>query len=278
MPKLRVWSLAIGGIAVVALVVALWPTATWPDARARVEVLPAVAPAGFGVRRVALDPGHGARENTGNRSAFCVDEQDFTLSLGEHVAARLERTGNFEVLLTRRRGEAVEYAERISRAEAWGAEALISFHSDVRGRAAHWEPRAGVSCPRSRSEPGFAVIYSDDAEPALLESRHALALALGRTLEEARFVAYDGPSYARDYQRSGRAGVFLDRRPAKSRIFVLHRPRVTSVLVETHNAIHDLEAVRWDDPETRDAFAAAVARALIAALSGENGDRRKALL
>jgi N-acetylmuramoyl-L-alanine amidase len=122
------------------------------------------------------------------------------------------------------------------------------------------------------------VIYSDDAEPALLARRRTLALALGEALEEARFLPYAGPSYAHDYASIGEAGVFLDRRPRNARIFVLHRPRMPSVLVETHNALHDLEAVRWDAPETRNAFAAAVARALIAALSGENGDRRKALL
>jgi N-acetylmuramoyl-L-alanine amidase len=278
MAQSRVWLPALIGATLGALALVLWPAPVWPEAGARVVVRSIELPSGFGMRRVAIDPGHGARDNSGNRSAFCVDEQDFTLALAELVAERLEQSGGFDVTLTRRRGELVDYADRVARAEAWGAEALVSIHSDVRGRSSEWEPRPDLFCRRSRSEPGYAVIYSDDAEPALVERRRTLALELGRSLEQSRFLAYTGPSYALDYQASDEPGVFVDRRAPRARIFVLRRPRIPSVLIETHNALHDGEAARWDEPETREAFAAAVARALIGALFRAKAEPQSAAL
>jgi len=281
MARLRGWAVAVGAALIGALALSLWPPRpTWPDAEVRVRVLEPEAPPGFRRHRVTIDPGHGARDNTGNRSAYCVDEQDFTLALSELVAERLEQTGHFEVALTRRRGEVVEYAERVARAETWRAEAWISLHSDVRGRAGEWEPSPGRFCQRSRSEPGYAVIYSDEAEPELVERRRSLALEIGAGLKAAGLHTYAGRSYALDYQLdSGERAVFVDRRSPGSRIYVLHRPRMPSVLIETHNALHDREVVRWDEPETREAFAQALVAALYSAFSTASyRDPRKAEL
>jgi N-acetylmuramoyl-L-alanine amidase len=263
-----------------ALALVLWrPVPAWPDAEVRVRMLRPDPPPGFRRHRVTIDPGHGARDNTGNRSAYCVLEQDFTLELSELVMQRLQQTGHFEVALTRHRGEVVEYADRVARAEAWRAEAWISLHSDVRGRASEWEPSPGSMCQRSRSEPGYAVIYSDDAGPELVERRRSLALEIGASLKAAGLHTYAGRGYALDYQlESGERAVFVDRRSPGSRIFVLHRPRMPSVLIETHNALHDREVVRWDEPETREAFAQALVAALYSAFSTSPRDRRKAEL
>jgi N-acetylmuramoyl-L-alanine amidase len=267
MRKSRAALIVLGAAALAAAAHWLARPRSWPDPELRLVAPSALAPAGFGRPRIALDPGHGARDNTGNRSAFCADEQDFTLSLAESVAAELEQTGLFEVWLTRRPGEIVEYAERITRAEAWGARAILSLHSDVRGRAEPWQPAPGRSCLRSRQAPGYAVLYSDEGSSELVAHRRRLARALGDSLRDTRLLPYGGDGYAKDYApEPGARGVFLDRREPGERIFVLHRPRITSVLIETHNALDDREALRWDEPETRKAFSAALASALVAAL------------
>src|SRR5690606_18069487 len=103
-----------------------------------------------------------------------------------------ERSGHFEVLLTRRAGETVEYADRVTRAEAWGAEAFISLHSDVRGQVRVWSPEPGMSCPQSRDAPGFSLIFSDVGEPELVAERRALAAALGTRLAATRLMPYSG--------------------------------------------------------------------------------------
>src|SRR5690606_12162910 len=114
------------------------PAPAWPDVR--LTTAPWTAPAGFGVRRVLLDAGHGAAGNSGNLSAFCEREEDFTLELAADLAGRLEATGHFEVRVSRRPGELVDYHQRVAEAETWGADAFVSLHSDVRGTAGSWSP------------------------------------------------------------------------------------------------------------------------------------------
>jgi N-acetylmuramoyl-L-alanine amidase len=223
-------------------------------------------PAGFGTRRIVLDAGHGAPGNTGNRSAFCVDEQDFTRSLSDDVARVLADSGHFEVKLTRPDATLVPYRDRVRTAEDWAAAAVVSLHSDVRGHAEPWQPGAGRSCLHDHDAPGFSVLWSDFGEAVLVARRAALARATANALGSTGFVAYDGGEYHAEYAGDSVPGVFLDRHPESERIFVLWRPTVPSIIVETHNALDEREALRWNQAETRDAFAHALMSALVAAL------------
>ena len=82
-------------------------------------------------------------------------------------------------------------------------------------------------------------------------------------MAEAGFLAYGGGEYAGLYAPAeGTPGLFVDRHAPDQRIFILRRAAMPSILVETHNALDPREADRWTDPETLDAFAAAVAAAL----------------
>lgn len=226
-----------------------------------VRLVPLILPSGSPPLRVFLDPGHGAPDNPGNTSAFCEPEQLFTLSLAEDVARELEALGAFEVALSRR-GELVDYHERVREAEVWGAEVFVSLHSDVRGEGEPWSPAPGQRCVRSREAPGFTVLVSDGGAAA--ESRLALARATAHWMGAAGFSAYDGRDYGAVYAPD-RAGVFLDRHAAEERIFVLYRPSMPSILIETHHALDDREVLRWREPEVRAAFARALAAALLEA-------------
>ncbi len=243
-------------------------TGAWPDHAARLTVLPLHGPDGFQVRKIYIDAGHGAPGNTGNVSSWCVDEQDFTLAAARHLASSLRATGHFETRVSRDR-EPVPYADRVREAEAWGADAFLSLHSDVRGVARSWSPRAGLSCQRSDVEPGFAVLFSDEASDAVVAGRRKLALLVASRMSASGFVPYDGAEYTRAYAPDGeRPGVFVDRHPAAKRIYVLREPTMPSVLIETHNALHSAEAARFAEPATLDAFDAAVASALVDLFSG----------
>lgn len=239
----------------------------WPDEHAALSQTAAQIPPSFGTRRVYLDAGHGAPGNTGNKSAFCRDEQAFTLSLAEELGALLARTGHFEVKLSRGRDKLVPYSDRVREAEAWPADVLLSLHSDVRGKAELWQPEPGSSCPRSRLAPGVSLLWSDHGEPSLGTRRVELARALARSMQSAGFLAYDGADYANTYAPDEQQrGVFVDRHPTSERVFVLWRPSLPSVIVETHNALDDREARRWEQPETRAAFASSIVAALAAVL------------
>jgi N-acetylmuramoyl-L-alanine amidase len=234
----------------------------WPSERSALVAPSTIFPADF-VARVVIDPGHGAPGNRGNSSCFCVDEQDAMLDVAAALRDRLERTGHFEARLSREHGELVEYADRVADAEAWGADAFVSLHSDVRGHTDHWSPEPGRTCPMAVDAPGFAVLYSDEADAPLNERRLALGRAIASRMETAGFLPYGGAAYTGLYAPDEAArGVFVDRHAPDQRIFLLRRTAMPAVLVETHNALDPREAARWQTPATLDAFAAAVAAAL----------------
>jgi N-acetylmuramoyl-L-alanine amidase len=239
------------------------PAPGWPEAGAPLISTAPRFDSGVGKRRILIDPGHGAPGNAGNRSALCRDEQDFTLSLALDVADALARTGHFDVRLTRQSGQLVPYAERVRLAEAWGADVLVSLHSDVRGHTETWSPTPGRSCLRSHDSPGYSVLWSDEGPDPLVGARHALARRVSGELAARGFLPFDGSEYREDYAPDELAAVFADRHPEQERIFVLWRPSIPSILIETHNALDEREAARWEEPTTRHAFAMAVAAALV---------------
>ena len=86
-------------------------------------------------------------------------------------------------------------------------------------------------------------------------------------MEEAGFLAYDGGEYTGLYAPDAvQRGVFVDRHEPDKRIFVLRRPTMPAILVETHHALDPREVTRWEEPATLDAFATALAAALLDAL------------
>jgi N-acetylmuramoyl-L-alanine amidase len=240
------------------------PGGGWPHPSAELQPPAVVFPPGFGRRRIYLDAGHGAPDNTGNLSSLCEQEQDFTLRAATELARRLERTGHFEVKLSRAAGETVEYQERVEQAAAWQAEVFVSLHSDVRGRSTDWSPEPGLTCPRTLKAPGFSVLWSDEAAGALPAERARLARAVAQRLQQAGLLPYAGADYQGQYAADDRQqGVFVDRHAPERRIFVLRAPAMPSVIIETHNAWDPREAQRWNEARTHEAFAAAVAAALV---------------
>lgn len=241
--------------------------ARWPAPDAPL-VLPAkVTPKRIRPIRLFLDAGHGAPGNTGNRSVTCEDEAAHTLRVAQDLARRLERGGRFIVKQSRRPGELVRYQRRLADAVAFKAEAFVSLHSDARGTAEWWSPRAGATCLRNDADPGFGVLVSDDGPKRLVSKRFRLGRALARRLGEAGFPAYHGLDWLALYAADeGEPGVFVDRRPPRQRVFVLRRPRIPSVIIETHHALDLAESARWTEERTLASFAAAVEAALLDAL------------
>jgi N-acetylmuramoyl-L-alanine amidase len=235
-----------------------WPAPGAPLRAQRVEV-----PGDFGTRRVLIDAGHGARDNEGVASVRCEREMDFTLRVAEDLARRLERTGHFEVRVSRKAGEVVSYPRRLGAAAELGAEAIISLHADARGYAQAWEAAPGMSCWRNDETPGFSVLYSDRGDPALNQARRRLARSVARRMSLAGLLPYDGRDYTGLYlDDREQAGAFIDRRF----LYVLRKPAVPSIIVETHHFLDLEEAARWREPRTLEVFAGAVAAALVEAL------------
>lgn len=241
----------------------------WPEALGRIHGISPVIPADFGIRRVFVDPGHGAPNNPGNESCECRDEQDFTLEVAKNVAEFLRRTGRFDVKLSRDGDERVAYPARVEAATAWGADVFLSIHSDIRGQTGETQIVAPAKvCRVNLSAPGFSVLFSEDGDAPLVAARRKLARRTARRMHEAGFGAYAGAEYGSLYENdSEEPGVFMDRHAFDKRIFVLWKPPMPSVIVETHHALDPREVRLWADKSTHDAFAAALATAFADALA-----------
>lgn len=243
------------------------PPPAWPA-----EGSPLVAPAlpSFGRGgpiRMYLDAGHGARGNTGNRSVTCEDEQDFTFRLANEVAARLEATKRFRVKVSRGAGELVDYPSRLEAAAAFGAEVIVSLHSDARGAAYLWSPAEGLTCLRSDDDPGFGLLVSTEGSRRLVERRRAIAGAVAARLGASGFLPYGGANWLKIYDPDeARRGVFLDGRAHGRRLFFLRKTAIPSLILETHHALDVQEEARWGEARTRETFAEALAAGLADAL------------
>lgn len=243
------------------------PASAWPNPAARLTAPEVTYPPHFGVRRIYIDAGHGASGNPGNTSCFCEKEQDYTLFAARELGRRLTETGHFEARLSRGDDGPVDYHARVDDAVRSGAHAFLSLHSDVRKHPDQWSPAPGLTCPVSYAAPGFSVLYSDEGEETEVGPRRLLAREAGFRLEAIGLLPYDGADYAQLYEADAlQAGVFIDRHAPDQRIFVLYRPPFPSILIETHHALDPREATRFREPATLDAFAAAIAAALVDAL------------
>lgn len=256
------WATALGAVVLGGALFGLASTqpTPWPDgATLRHSPLPDHRGAPL---RIYLDAGHGAADNPGNRGAYCQLEEGFTLSLAREVADWLEDRGGFETRVSRGPSERVDYHQRVAEAESWGADVFVSLHSDVRGVGEPWVPRpGGPACLRSHEAPGFSVLWSDAGPES--SASHDLGRALARELIGIGLPAYDGRHYGDVYaQDPEAAGLFVDRHASGERIFVLWRPTMPAILIETHHALDDREVRRWGMPQTQHAFASALAAAL----------------
>ncbi|MFY0567870.1 N-acetylmuramoyl-L-alanine amidase family protein [Archangium lansingense] len=241
-----------------------WPAASAPLTVAKVEF-----PRGFGKKRLYLDAGHGAPGNEGNTSVTCEPEEAHTLRVAQDLAKRLEATGHFQVKLSRKLGERPTYQTRLEEAERWRAQLFVSIHSDSRGETSWWRGSPEEQwCLRNDSAPGYSVLYADDTAEPLLSRRLTLARTLARRMGEAGFLPYGGEDYVGLYAPdSEQAGTFVSRHLPGQRIFVLRKPPMPSIIIETHHALDFEEVARWREERTLEAFAAAVAQGVVDAFA-----------
>jgi N-acetylmuramoyl-L-alanine amidase len=244
------------------------PSRPWPAASAPLTVAQVSFPRDFGRKRIYLDAGHGAPGNEGNASVTCEPEESFTIRVAQELARRLEATGHFRVKLSREPGRRPPYPARLEEAERWKADLFVSLHSDARGEARWWLAAKDQWCLRNDAAPGYSVLYADDTSEPLLSQRLTLARALARRMGDAGFFPYGGEDYVGLYDADPeQPGTFVSRHQPGQRIFVLRKPRMPSVIIETHHALDFEEAERWKEERTLDAFAAAVAQGVVDALS-----------
>ena len=161
------------------------------------------------------------------------------------------------------------YQARVEAATTWGADVFLSIHSDIRGQTGETQIASPDKvCRVNLGAPGFSVLLSEDGAESLVEARRALARKTARRMREAGFGAYAGAEYGALYAKDpDESGVFLDRHAYEQRIFVLWKPTMPSIIVETHHALDPREVQLWAATATHEAFASVVAASLVDALA-----------
>jgi len=186
-------------------------------------------------RTVVLDPGHGG-EDPGAIAVTGMYEKDLTLKVARALAARLEATGRYRVVLTRDRDVFVRLRDRVAIARDVGADLFLSLHadsidqSDMRGMSVYTlsqqasDREAAMMAARENRADAVAGLKLADAGDEV--AGVLVALAQRHTLNQSRrFANLLVDHLGRDFR--------LVPRPHRSAGFaVLTAPDVPAVLVE----------------------------------------------
>ena len=235
----------------------------WPESAAGLAILP---------DRSCTDPketvflmaGHAnGRTRNGNTGVHGQIEAEVNLETALRLGAALEATGCFEVVQGRTGDARPSYGSRIRHAERIEADAFIELHTDARGPIWAWADSPEGEVYRAAGALGFSVLYNErNHVPGIAAARRDLARSVTRSLRAAHFEPF--PAYAGMYDPDVEVGAHLDRRGLK----MLREPEVPSIIIETHNAKHFEESLRWREDRVHEAFAAAIADGLVTLFEG----------
>ncbi|HTV35052.1 MAG TPA: N-acetylmuramoyl-L-alanine amidase [Xanthobacteraceae bacterium] len=186
---------------------------------------------------IVLDPGHGGID-TGARAPTGQVEKDIVLDFAKRLAARLEKSGRYRVLMTRSDDTYVPLDERVRIARKANASLFVSIHAD--------------SLPRNEGDAQGATVYtlsnkaSDAQAAALADTENRADVIAGVDLKtepnDVADILIDlaqretktfSLQFAHDVVSDLRGTARLHKEPIKSAGFrVLRAPDVPSVLVE----------------------------------------------
>jgi N-acetylmuramoyl-L-alanine amidase len=235
----------------------------WPESAAGLVVLPDRS-CSDPKETVFLMAGHAnGRTRNGNTGVHGQIEAEVNLEAALRLGEALEATGCFEVVQGRTGDRRPSYGARIRHAERVGADAFIELHTDARGPIWPWARTPDGWAYQAAGGLGFAVLYNErNHVPGIAEGRRSLARAVTRSLRTANFEPF--PAYAGMYEPDEEVGAHIDRRGLK----MLREPEVPSIIIETHNAKHFEESLRWREDRVHEAFAAAIADGLVTLFEG----------
>lgn len=197
------------------------------------------------VRRIILDPGHGAGDSGAQTPALGLKEKERNLTFAKILRRQLEAAG-YAVALTRETDELIPLLERPRMAAELGGDLFLSLHFN------------GTQNPEVRGAENFVLTHVGMRSTPQAEARETDALTHPGN-------AFDGPSLLLAYQLQ-RAMVeelgLLDRGVKQARFVVLREAQMPSVLLEPGFMTHPEEALLIAD----DAFLERLAVAVVGAV------------
>lgn len=216
---------------------------------------------------VVIDPGHGGID-TGAIAPSGVEEKEVVLAVAKKLAAKLERTKRFRVVLTRYDDTFVQLNDRVQIARMNNAALFVSIHAD--------------SISRREGEARGATVYTvsdkaSDAEAAKLAEKENKAdliagVDLSNKSDDVAGILFDlahretknfSGLFARTLAGQMQAATLMHKTPMKSAGFVVLRaPDVPSVLLELGFLSHPEDVKLLTSPAWRDRVTDAMVSAI----------------
>jgi len=226
--------------------------------------LPAAAPplsAPLHARKViVLDPGHGGKDPGAQGRGY--DEKNLTLAAALALKDRLERTGRYQVVMTRTSDVFISLEDRVQIARSAGADLFLSLHADSGpDRATHG---ATVYTLSEKGEMRVGYVLSRH-EWFLMPATNDNDRAVGQILLDLtqRSTRNRSAIFAQDLiERVGDAAPLVPRSQRDANYFVLLAPDVPAALLEMGFITNAADASRLNNAAERAALADRIAQAI----------------
>jgi len=211
---------------------------------------------------VVLDPGHGGHE-TGARGASGKLEKDLVLGIARLLCAELERLPGIEVVMTRVADEHVPLWDRVTLAEAAGADLFVSVHVNAFTRPS----LTGVetffhAAEASTAEARRVADAENAADRRERPGQPDPVLSILADMQKAETLR-DSSRLAHLMQEELAAALgFRNLGVQQADFVVLRSPRVPAVLLELGFVTNRKEERALHDPKVQRAVARAVRQAL----------------
>jgi N-acetylmuramoyl-L-alanine amidase len=213
-----------------------------------------------GKKLVVLDPGHGGRDSgaLGSRSF----EKTVTLAEALAVKTRLERTGRYQVVMTRSSDVFIPLEQRVQIARQAGADLFLSLHADSGADPAIHGASIYTLSERGEQRVGYVLGHN---EWFLQQAAETDDHAVGQILLDLtqRTTRNRSAAFAQGLiERVGDRAALLPRSRRDAGYFVLLAPDVPAALLEMGFITNPTDEARLNDPAQRGALADRISQAI----------------
>jgi N-acetylmuramoyl-L-alanine amidase len=234
---------------------------------AAADAAPVVAsPAPHLKKIIVLDPGHGGKDS----GAIGADsfEKNVTLAEALAVKARLEKTGRYQVVMTRDSDVFIPLEQRVQIARQAGADLFLSLHADSGSDSAIHGASVYTLSEQGQQRVGYVLGRN---EWFLQQAAESDDHAVGQILLDLtqRTTRNRSASFAQGLiERVGDRAALLPRSQRDAGYFVLLAPDVPAALLEMGFITNPADEARLNNPDQRAALADKIAQAIDAYFNG----------
>jgi len=224
------------------------------------QVAPAQQIGAHGRKIIVLDPGHGGKDSGAVGAASY--EKTVTLAEALAVKARLERTGRYQVVMTRDSDVFIPLEQRVQIARQAGADLFLSLHADSGADPAIHGASVYTLSESGQQRVGYVLGRN---EWFLQQAAESDDHAVGQILLDLtqRTTRNRSASFAQGLiERVGDRAALLPRSQRDAGYFVLLAPDVPAALLEMGFITNPSDEARLNDPAQRGALADKIAQAI----------------